>query len=176
VSRILRFLGLDEPGEGATPSLGLAAIEAQLEGLPQSRARFIAAFAYLLARVADADLEIADRERDAMAGVLQLHADLSEQDARMVAELAILQAEEIDGSTHNIVSRKFKEMSDHHERIQLVDGLFAVAAADDEVSVQESNEVFRIAEELGLEHLEVVAVRTRYRDKLAEFKKLRGER
>lgn len=175
MSRILRFLGLDEPGEGATPSLGLAAIEAELEGLPPDRARFIAAFAYLLARVADADLEVADRERDAMARVLEHHAGLEERDARMVAELAILQAEEIDGSTHNIVSRRFREMSDHKERIQLVDGLFAVAAADDVVSVEEGNEVFRVAEELGLERLEVVAVRARYRDKLAEFKKLRGE-
>jgi len=176
LSRILRFLGLDEPGEGTTPSLGLAALEAELDGLPPERAQFFAAFAYLLARVADADLEVADRERDAMARVLQQHADLSEHDARMVAELAILQAEEIAASTHNIVSRRFKEMSDRAQRIQLIDGLFAVAAADDEVSMEEGNEVFRVAEEIGLERLDVLAVRTRYRDKLTEFKKLRGER
>ncbi len=175
MSRILRFLGLDDPGEGTTPGLGLATIEAELERLAPERARFIAAFAYLLARVADADLEVADRERDAIARQLQAHADLSEHDARMIAELSILQAEELGGSTHNIVSRRFKELSDRKERIQLIDGLFAVAAADDEVSMEEGNEVFRIAEELGLERLDVIAVRTRYRDKLVEFKKLRSE-
>ncbi len=175
MSRILRFLGLDEPGEGTNPSLGLAALEAQLAELPPDRASYFACFAYLLARVADADLEVADRERDAIARQLEQHAGLGERDARMVAELAILEAEEIQGSTHNVVSRKFKEMSDHGQRIQLVDGLFAVAAADDEVSLEEGNEVFRIAEELGLERLEVLAVRARYRDKLAEMKKLRGE-
>jgi uncharacterized tellurite resistance protein B-like protein len=176
LSRILRFLGLDAPHEGTTPSLGLAAIEAELERLSPERARFFAAFAYLLARVADADLEVADRERDAISRQLQQHAGLSEHDARMVAELSILQAEELGGSTHNIVSRQFRELSDRSERLRLIDGLFAVAAADDEVSLQEGNEVFRIAEELGLERLDVLAVRSRYRDKLAEMKKLRGER
>lgn len=175
MSRILRFLGIDDLDEGVSPALGLATIEAELEALPLERARFFAAFAYLLARVADADLEVADRERDAIASVLQRHAELNEHDARIVAELAISQAEEIEGSLHNIVSRRFKELSDRNERIQLVDGLFAVAAADDEVSVQEGNEVFRIADELGLERLDVIAVRSRYREKLAEFKKLRGE-
>ncbi len=175
MSRILRFLGLEEPGEGKNPSLGLAALEGELAHLAPDQASFFACFAYLLARVADADLEVADRERDAIARQLAEHAGLEERDARMVAELAIREAEEIQGSTHNIVSRKFKELSDHAQRIQLIDGLFAVAAADDEVSVEEGNEVFQIAEELGLEHLEVLAVRTRYRDKLAEMRKLRGE-
>jgi len=176
LSRILRFLGFDDTDDKPSSSPALAAIEDQLGTLEPERAQYFAAFAYLLARVADADLEIDDRERATMQSLLVEHAGLSDQEAAMVSELAVLQAEEGAGSASYHVTRSFREISSVRQRLQLVECLFFVAAADDVVSIEEGNEVLRMGDELGLERKDVLAIRARHRDKLAEFKKLRGER
>jgi hypothetical protein len=43
------------------------------------------------------------------------------------------------------------------------------------ITGDESNEVVSIAEEIGLSRADAVALRSRFRDKLAEFRKLQGE-
>ena len=56
---LLRFLGVKSPerdARGETETV--RRIASRLEGLPPDRARHLAAFAYVLARVAHADLEI----------------------------------------------------------------------------------------------------------------------
>jgi uncharacterized tellurite resistance protein B-like protein len=176
VSRILRFLGFDATDDSPGGSPALASIEARLGALEPDRARFFACFAYLLARVADADLEVEDRERAAMADVLARHAGLSEHDAAMVAELALMQAEELGSSAHYEVARRFRDISQPAERLQLVECLFAVAGADETVSLAEGNEVMQIGDELGIDRRDMLAIRSRHRDRLAEFRKLRGER
>jgi len=65
---LLRFLGIAKPD--AAPSAGetrtVREIAAKLERLPPETARFLAGFAYVLARVANADLVIADAEAEEM--------------------------------------------------------------------------------------------------------------
>lgn len=176
MSRILRFLGFDDTDDAPSRSSALASIEEKLAALEPDRARFFASFAYLLARVADADLEVEDRERAAMKDMLVRHAGLSEHDARMVAELAVLQAEDVGGSVNYEVARRFREISQPAERLQLIECLFAVAGADEVVSLAEGNEIMQIGDELGLARQDVLAIRSRHRERLAEFRKLRGER
>ena len=175
MSRILRFLGLDDTDDEPSRTPALAGIEEQLAGLEPDRARFFASFAYLLARVADADLEVDDRERAAIRDVLARHAGLGEQEASMVAELAVLQAEEVGGSVNYQVARGFREISQPAERLQLIECLFSVAGADEIVSIAEGNEIMQIGDELGLDRKDVLAIRSRHRERLAEFRKLRGE-
>lgn len=176
MSRILRFLGFESTGDAPTGSPALSAIEERLGDLAPDRARFFACFAYLLARVADADLEVEDRERAAMADVLARHAGLAPHDAAMVAELALLQAEELGSSAHYEVARRFRDVSQPAERLQLVECLFAVAGADETVTLAEGNEVMQIGDELGVDRRDMLAIRSRHRDRLAEFRRLRSER
>ena len=176
MSRILRFLGFDDTDDQPSSSPALAAIENELGGLAPERAQYIAAFAFLLARVADADLEVEDRERGAMQRMLVEHAGLSDHEAGMVSELAVMRSEELAGTANIHVSRLFRDISQPAQRLQLIECVFAVAAADDDVSIAEGNEVFLIGEELGVSRNDVLAIRARHRDQLAEFKKLRTER
>ena len=52
--------------EGETSSVRM--IGAALSGLPPARARYVAAFAYLLGRAAYANMEVSDAERREMSG------------------------------------------------------------------------------------------------------------
>ena len=74
------------------------------------------------------------------------------------------------GETENyVVTREFRKYSSKEQRGELLQCLFAVAAADGTISNVESSEIAVIGEELGFTRPEINAVRSRYRDHLSEF-------
>lgn len=67
MSFLKRFLGIDlEADRSESDSPTLDRIASALEGMPKERAHYVAAFAYVLARAANADLRIEASEIDAM--------------------------------------------------------------------------------------------------------------
>ncbi len=89
---LLRFLGLSSEGEAAVDrdddSGVVRRIAAQLERLDPETARYLAAFAYVLARVANADLNISKTETEAMQEILESKASLAPEEAALVVEIA----------------------------------------------------------------------------------------
>jgi uncharacterized tellurite resistance protein B-like protein len=171
---LLQFLGLDDKrAESREP--GVEAITAELGTLEPARAQFFAAFACVLARVAGADLRIDASEVEAMESTLVETAGVSTQEAGLVVRIANAHMEELGGTENFLVTREFRKLSSQAERGQLLHCLFAVAAADDLISGDESNEIMNIAQELGLSKEEALGIRIRFRDKLGEFRKLAGE-
>lgn len=136
------------------------------------RARYVAAFAYVLARVAHADWEISAEEVGVMEERVHAAAGLPPEHARLVVEIARSQALELGANENYVVTRLFRELSTREERLGLLECLFAVAAADEDISTKENHEIAIVAGELGLLPDEVTAVRARYRDKLAVLKNL----
>ncbi|MFQ5416331.1 MAG: hypothetical protein ACE5FL_04685, partial [Myxococcota bacterium] len=67
-------------------------IASELDRLPLETARYLAAFAYVLARVAHADLEIDDSEIHEMERIVGSLASLSESEAALVVQIAKSQA------------------------------------------------------------------------------------
>jgi uncharacterized tellurite resistance protein B-like protein len=147
-------------------------IAARLDGLPGERRRFVAAFAYVLARVAQADLRIEESEARAMERVIAETSGLGAPEAALVVEIAKSQARMTGGTDNYTVTREFRSVSTHEQRLALLDSLYAVAAADDTVTNLESTEIAAIAEELGLAQSDLASVRSRYRDKLGVLRKL----
>src|SRR5262249_20308147 len=135
-------------------------------------ARYLAAFAYVLARVARADLEVSSAERLRIAELLHEHSGLDAQRAGLVAELASALQVERGGTENYVVTRCFRELSSREQRIALLHALFAVAAADQSISERESGEIQQIGTELGFTREEIAALRSRFRAQLAV---LRGE-
>jgi uncharacterized tellurite resistance protein B-like protein len=177
MSRLLRFLGLtDDTTPRRAAQDPIDQIASQLDALPEDRARFFAAFAYVLARVAGADLSVEASEAAAMRGILVRVAGIPESDARLVVEIASAHMEALGGTQNYIVTREFKALATRAERIALLECLYAIAAADDLITGDESNEIRNIALECGLTHDEVLHTRARFKDKLAEFRRLDGER
>ena len=70
-----------------------------------------------------------------------------------------------------LVAKEFNQIAAREDKLALLDCLFAVSAADDEVSTVEDNEIRRIAEELKLDHADFIRARHAYRDYLAVLKK-----
>jgi len=170
VSLIRRILGLDEsPADERGDSATVRRIADQLERLPSEKARYLASFAYVLARVAHADLEIDESEMAEMERIVKAIAQLSEAEAALVVQIAKGQAQHLGGTENYVVTREFREMATKEQRGELLQCIYAVAAADGTISGAETNEIRRIAEELGFTRPEANSLRSQYRDKLAEF-------
>jgi uncharacterized tellurite resistance protein B-like protein len=141
-----------------------------LDRMEPDRAKFIAAFAYLLGRVARADLNVSREETQVMERIIVERGGLPEEQAVLVVQIAKAQNILLGGTENYLVSREFKEATTYAERIALLDCLFAVAAADESISTIEDNEVSQIADELRIEHRDFISIRLKYRDYLAVLK------
>jgi uncharacterized tellurite resistance protein B-like protein len=145
-------------------------IAARLDRLDPAQAKYLAAFAYVLARVAQADLHIDESETIAMETAVRGSSGLSESEAALVVEIAKSQARLLGGTENYVVTREFKSISTHEQRARLLECLFEVAAADGTIETVESAEIAAIGEEIGFTRPEINALRAAYRERLAEFK------
>jgi len=143
-----------------------------LQSLDSDRARRIAAFAFILSRVANADMEISDEETRAMEKIVMDWGGLPEEQAVLVVQIARHQNILFGGTDNFIVTREFKDAASPEEKEELLHCLFAVSAADDSISAVEEGTISQIARELGVDHEEMIAIRSHYRDKRAVMKDL----
>ena len=165
---LLRFLGVrgaSQGGAGETETV--RRIAARLDRLDPAQAKYLAAFAYVLARVAQADLHIDESETTAMEKAVRGTAGLSEAEAALVVEIAKSQARLLGGTENYVVTREFRRIATAAERAGLLECAYAVAAADGSITGVENAECARIAEELGFTREEALALRSRFRDKLS---------
>jgi uncharacterized tellurite resistance protein B-like protein len=168
---LLRFLGIDNAKDSAAgETRSVRAIAARLERLEPAQARYLAGFAYVLARVANADLQIDAHESAAMERAVRETAGLSESEAALVVEIAKSQARLLGGTENYVVTREFKQASTSEQRVRLLECLFEIAAADGTIERVESAEIASIGEELGFTRPEINALRAPYRDRIAELK------
>jgi uncharacterized tellurite resistance protein B-like protein len=138
-----------------------------LDRLEPERARFMAAFAYLLGRVAGADLKISDDEVQVMERLIVERCGLEPAQAILVAQMAKTQTLLFGGTENYLVAREFGQIATREQSLGLLECLFAVAAADGSISVVEDNEIRRISNELRLTHEEFIQARSEYHDYLA---------
>jgi uncharacterized tellurite resistance protein B-like protein len=146
-------------------------IVGELDKLDPARARQLAAFAYVLSRVAGADLHISEAESNKIVAILQKLGHLPEEQALLVAEIAKSQHRLFGGTENFLVTREFKEIASDAERRELLDCLFAVSAADNEITGDEESQIWQIASELGFSHRQYVDARLAYSDKRSVFRK-----
>jgi len=140
---------------------------AALDRLEPERARHIAMFAYLLSRVARADLVISDEETRAMETIVAQAGGLAPELAILVVQMAKTQATLFGGTENYLVTREFSRLATRDEKLALLRCLFAVSASDDSISVKEDNEIRRIADELRLTHEDFITALSEFRAYLA---------
>jgi len=152
------------PADGA-----VSRIAAALERFPAPRARYLAAFAYLLGRVARADQYVSEEEDRAMLRIVGEHG-LEPEESRLVVDMARSQNELFGYSEDFVVARELQESATREQKLEILNCLFAVSAADDEISTVEDNEIRRISSELRLRHADFIGVRSRWRGQLGVLK------
>ncbi len=166
-----RLLGMGEDILGeARDTATVRRIAAELDALPVDEARYLAAFAYVLTRVARADLEISPEETEQMIRLVREFSALGESQSLLVVQMAKTQAIALGGTENYLVTRQFKELSNRTQRIDLLRCMFAVAAADESISSVENAEITAIAIELDFTDAEIASIRAAYRDQLAVLK------
>jgi uncharacterized tellurite resistance protein B-like protein len=154
---IRAWLGLE--GHEADELVPLRDAVAALDHLEPDRARYLAAFAYLLGRVAHADLHVSPDETRAMEALVQEHGQLSPGQAVLVVQLARTNNLLFGGTANFIVAREFAELATYDQKLALMRCLFPLSAKDDGISLAEEGEIHRIAKELRIDHPDLVALR-----------------
>jgi uncharacterized tellurite resistance protein B-like protein len=177
---ILKALGIGGaakswPGQlDGNPTDSVRKIVRELQGLDPQKARYVAAFAYILGRVANADLEITAEETAAMESIVSKLGRLPDDQAVLVVEIAKQQNQLFGGTENFVVTREFAAMATVEQRGELLDCLFAVSAADETITAEEERQIRQIASELGFSHREYVEARqaySKYRAVLQPFRR-----
>jgi len=170
---ILEMFGWSGDRKGQAPKAGSADTEtvrkiaAALDRLDPGEARYIAAFAYILSRVARADLQISEEELRTMEALVKDKGGLEEAQAVMVVQMAKTQSVLFGGVENFLVTREFDKIATREQKIALLHCLFAVSAADRSISSAEDTTIRTIADELHLDHADFIAVKSAYGNLLA---------
>ncbi|OGO58898.1 MAG: hypothetical protein A2V85_12160 [Chloroflexi bacterium RBG_16_72_14] len=187
MSLFRRVLNLDQPASPDLPvepgaplpqvpageTASVRRIAARLGSLPPARARFVAAFAYLLGRAAHADLVASDAEAAEMRRLVAEVGGLDHATANLVTDLARSQAGDFGATEDYLVTREFKAIATMDERERLLRCCFVVMAADDEVDATESWLANRLAEELDIERPDLNRIRAEFHDRISGVRDVR---
>jgi len=168
-----RLLGLNRAEAAASPSQTdtVREITRALDRLEPEKAKYVAAFAYMLSRAARADLKIEQRETETMERIVMEHGQLPEAQAIIAVQIAKTQSILFGGTENYLVSKEFSSHATFPQKLALLDCLFAVAAADGSISIVEDNEISQIADELRVEHKDFIRIRSQYRGALAVLRR-----
>jgi uncharacterized tellurite resistance protein B-like protein len=160
----------DGPTQASSDTDTVRRIVGELDRLDPDEARYLAAFAFVLARVANADSNISDEESLRMEQVVRRVGGLTEPQAVLVVQIAKAQQQLKGGTENYLVTREFDQIASREQKEKLLHCLFEISAADDEISLIEENEVKTIANELRFEHKEFSAIRSQYNEQRSILK------
>ena len=164
---LLRFLGLGPTARHDASQTDAASVRHIVEALDRMEpdtARRLARFAFVLGRVARADLAISADEIRAMERLVMERGRLPEAQAVVVVQIAKSQMLLFGETDGYLVTRDFATAATRDEKLALLACCFAVAAADGEISPPEEAELRTITSELGLEHGDFITARAAHRD------------
>lgn len=169
LASLFRTLGLTPDDERHHETETVGELAQALSGQPPERARLLAAFAYLLGRVAFADHEVTVDEREAMKRQIGEAAGVDGDEASHLVELALRATASHGAAEDYQVAREFETLATREEKLDLLRALFVVSAQHG-ITTVEDNEISRIASVLRLERSDVVALRHEFRDSLLSRK------
>lgn len=104
----------------------------------------------LMATIAQMDGEVTDGEFDAMAAALEEKWGVDRETAVFITEVAVAEITATQDAFR--MYREFTACTSEEERVSFVKALFAVAAADGDVSFEETEEIRLISRGLNLYH------------------------
>ena len=130
-----------------------------LDHLEPERARYLAAFAYLLGRIAHADHVVSAEETSAMETLVREQGQLSVEQAMVVVQLAKTSNRLFGGTANFLIAREFSTLATYEQKLALMRCLFAVSSTDQAISTAEEGELYRIAKELLIDPPDLLALR-----------------
>ena len=175
-----RFLGalLRAPSapDAETETATVRRIVGQLEALPPDQARYLAGFAYVLSRVADADLVVNPDETRRMEEIVVQQGGLTAAQAVLAVEIARSQSRLEGGTEDYLVTREFSQLATEEQRRGLLRCCFLVASSDGSISAGEGGVLTQISDELELDRDQLRALRVEFADRIAAVQAMRRAR
>lgn len=149
-------------------------IVGELESMPEDRARFLAGFAYILGRAANADMVITNGETQLMEKIVIEHGGIPEAQAVLVVEIAKQQSRLFGGTEDFVVTRQWVDGASLEDRMALLRCCFLVDAVDDTINAEESAVLNEIANELLLDAATIIQIRGEFTDRYAVVQAMRA--
>ncbi len=159
---ILGWLGLGPAVADVPDQAPLRDLIDTLEHLDPTRARHLARFAYLLGRVARADLQVSVEETAAMEALVVTEGGLTADQAVVVVGLAKASNLMFGSTADFLVAQEFADAASYDEKLALARCLFRLAATDASISVAEESELHRITGQLKILPHDVTTLRVAY--------------
>lgn len=156
--------GPEEPADRDHP-LAIAVRE-QMPTADADTQRLVTAVAGLLACVAYADRELSEPEARAIREELARLPGIDEAGAARVTTVVSDDIGVIVANGDHGWVRDLRELTDRDQRVEVLEVLLDLAAADGVVDHGEVNYLRRLATQLGLEQQDYNAAQARHRDKL----------
>jgi len=170
---------VDPTGQPAVDAEAEAAvirrITAQLDAMPEDRARYLAGFAYILSRAALADMNVTDAETAQMEQTVVEVGAIPEAEAVLVVEMAKTQSKLYGATEDYIITRDWSSRATTDQKLGLLRACYLVGAANQSISAEESATLQQIANEFGLDADEVKSVRADFYEKLSVVQALRAQ-
>lgn len=142
-------------------------LEVHMPDADEETRRLVAALAGLLACVAYADREYSKSERAQIRVELErvhgLHASGTDAICALLDEQIV---ELAAANTHNY-TRDLREIAARATRVEILQVLLDLAAADGELSTSETNLLRRTTSAMGLDDADYLAAQARHRDRLS---------
>jgi uncharacterized tellurite resistance protein B-like protein len=145
-------------------------VRAHMSGADEDTVRIVTALAGLLACAAYADRLYTEGEREQLGRALSRIHGLSRAGVETIAALLDENISGLTMTAFQSYARDLRELTDPETRLEVLEALMELAAADDAVSTAETNLLRRTASGLGLSADDYNAVQARYRDKLSVLK------
>jgi uncharacterized tellurite resistance protein B-like protein len=150
---------------GNTEDLGrlFASVQEILRGHGDSDVKLITGVAGLLGNVAHADLEITSAEVAKIRRILGERLNLTDAQVAAIVELLLKHRVQLFAVESHIYTRLVNEVADRQQKIDLLEVLFSVAAADQAISGEEGAAVRLVAEGLKLSHRDFIDARMAFK-------------
>ncbi len=133
----------------------------ELPELSDEKATEVACIAGLMARVAYVDFKLEDRELSHIKSSLKEWTNLEDEVVQRISDVAIRHIRELAGLENHLYVYPLREILDKQQRFNIVEALFALAAADEVVENIESEEIRLIATGLELSDQHFLAARAK---------------
>ena len=160
-----------EPVEAAGGDV-IHRIADELDRMDPDHARYLASFAFILSRVANADRQVSADEVAAMEVLVAGKGGVTADQAALVVQMARTQQKLFGATDDFLVTRELGRKASYEQKVALIDCLYAVAAADERIFVAEGDEIGRIGRELKVDQSDLSRLRSSYREFLEARKGL----
>jgi uncharacterized tellurite resistance protein B-like protein len=168
------LLGLQDCSVAQREKLGnlFAELEQLLHTYSDEEVKLITGFSGLLGKVAYSDRIIKDEELKEIEKILLESTSLSSSLYEAVLDVVRRNTKELKGLQDYRYLRILNEVCSKEQKMDILQALFAVAAADDEIDFHEDHDLAIIAKGLNLSQQEFTEVRVKFSDKLSVMKNL----